>query len=158
MVKKELELRTQIYRLVEEAIEDRDVFLVDVVVRGRQGSRVVEVFIDADHGVGVDSLAKISRQLAFVLDSEDLIRGKYHLNVSSPGAEKALKLPRQYRQHEGRKIEITIRSENPEGGSIVETGELVSSSAEDVVLRLGSGKQHKILFEEIDEAHIVMPW
>ncbi len=158
MVKTELDIRTQIYRLAEEAIEDRYIFLVDVVVRGRQDSRLVEVFIDGDNGVGVGTLAEISRQLAFVLDSEDLIRGKYRLNVSSPGADQALKLPRQYRRHAGRKIEIKIRPENPEGSGVVETGELVSSSEEDVVLRLGSGEQRKILFEEIDEAHIVMPW
>jgi len=158
MVKTELDIRTQIIGLANEAIGESDIFLVDVVVRGRQGSRVVEVYVDGDNGVSVNTLAEISRQLAFVLDSEDLIRGKYHLNVSSPGVEKALKLSRQYRQHTGKKIEIKVRPERPDEHRAVEMGELVSSSGEEVVLRLGSGEKRRILFEEIDEAQIVMPW
>ena len=151
-------LRETVVRLVEETIAGTDMFLVDVVIRGRQGSRVVEVFLDGDDGVGVDELAKTSRQVAYLLESEDLIRGKYHLNVSSPGAERALLFPRQYRKHEGKKIEIKVRSENPEVESVTDCGELVKATNTDLEIRLASGELRRVPFDEVEQAHIVMPW
>ncbi len=157
-IKTEPSTESEIQRLALEAMHGSGLFLVDVVVRGRQGSRVVEVFIDGEQGVDVGDLASISKQLSFLLESEDLIRGKYHLNVSSPGEQKALLNPRQYRQHEGRTIEVLLRSSISDEDSVWEKGHLVSSSENNVVLELDSGKKKTITFAEIDEARIVMPW
>ena len=157
-IKAEINIESKIQRLALEAMQGLDVFLVDVVVRGRQGSRVVEVFVDGDQGVNVDVLALISKQLSFLLESEDFIRGKYHLNVSSPGEQKALMNPRQYHQHTGKTIEVQIRPTSSGAHSAKERGQLVSSSDQDVVLELDSGEIMTITFEEIDEARIVMPW
>ncbi|GMQ81515.1 MAG: ribosome maturation factor RimP [Rhodothermia bacterium] len=157
-IKTEPSIESEIQHLALEAMRGTDLFVVDVVVRGRQGSRVVEVFIDGDKGVHVDDLASISKQLSFLLESEDLLRGKYHLNVSSPGEQKAFLIPRQYRQHKGRTIELLVRSSRPDEDSVKKKGQLVSSSENDVVLELGSGERKTITFEEIDAARIVMPW
>ncbi len=154
----ETSIESEIRRLALEAMVGSGLFLVDIVVKGHQGSRVVEVFIDGDDGVSVDSLASISRQLSFLLESGDVIPGKYHLNVSSPGEKKALLSPRQYKQHKGRTIEVLFRSSTSEKASIKTKGQLVSATEDDVVIELGSGEKKKITFEEIDEARIVMPW
>ena len=153
-----IDLKSEVTRMATEALEGYDMFLVDVVVRGRQGSRVVEVFVDGDRGAGVDELSGASRQLAFLLESEDLIRGKYHLNVSSPGEDKALMLPRQYGQHVGRQLEVTLRIPDSDEPGAVETGELVASEETTIVLKSESGESKEISFDEIDEAKIVMPW
>ena len=79
---------SRVRALAEEVSADREAFVVDVQVRGQKGSRIVEVFVDADDGVGSDDLARLSRDLAFLLETEDVIKGKYYLNVSSPGAER----------------------------------------------------------------------
>ena len=157
LTKKGMDAPEEQVRLAEEAIAATDLFLVDVEVRGRDGSRVVEVYLDGDAGVGIDELAEISRQLAFLLDTENIIPGKYSLNVSSPGSERALKYPRQYRRHEGRKVEIETRSGSAEE-VVTETGELVSSSDVDVELRLPGGEHRRIPFTEVERARIVMPW
>lgn len=157
-IKTEPSIESEIQRLALEAMHGSGLFLVDVAVRGRQGSQIVEVFIDGDQGVDVDDLTSISKQLSFLLESEVLIRGKYHLNVSSPGEQKALLNPRQYRQHKGRTIEVLLRSSISDEDSVWEKGQLVSSSENNVVLELDSGKKKTITFEEIDEARIVMPW
>ncbi|MDX8397818.1 MAG: ribosome assembly cofactor RimP [Mariprofundaceae bacterium] len=49
------------------------------------GGRLLQVFVDCKGGVIADNLARISRGLALQLDVEDLIEGKYHLEVTTPG-------------------------------------------------------------------------
>ena len=54
-------LADRVRALAEEAAADTDLFVVDVEVRGYQGSRVVEVFADSEAGAGSDDLAALSR-------------------------------------------------------------------------------------------------
>jgi len=70
----------RVQALVEEVIFDSPLFLVDLIVRGHKGSRVVEVYLDSDRPLDVDALARISREVGFLLDTEEVIDGKYTLN------------------------------------------------------------------------------
>ena len=158
MVSERQDLRSQVVELAEEAIDRADLFLVDVVVRGRKGSMVVEVFVDGDDAVGLDDLASISRSLGFVLETGDLIRGKYHLNVSSPGGERSLVVPRQYGKHVGREIEIKLLSSDDGEDSSVFDGELVSRSDTDIQIRLKTGTERAFTYDEIKQARIRLPW
>jgi ribosome maturation factor RimP len=145
-------------KLVEEALSESALYLVDLVVRGRTGSRVVEVYVDGDAGVGVDELAEMSRRIAFLLDTEDPIKGKYNLNVSSPGTDRALLFPRQYAKHRGKSLEIHVRSDKPESEGVTETGELIDLGEEAVELRTKSGEHRTISFDRVERARIVLPW
>jgi ribosome maturation factor RimP len=151
-------LTERVKQLVEEALSESALYLVDLVVRGRSGSRVVEVYLDGDDGVGVDELAQMSRSIAFLLDTENPISGKYNLNVSSPGTDRALLFPRQYAKHRGKRLEIRLRSDNPEAEGVTETGELVASGDETVELRTNSGEHRTISFDRVERARIVLPW
>ncbi|NNE70248.1 MAG: ribosome maturation factor RimP, partial [Rhodothermales bacterium] len=125
--------------------------IVDIVVRGRQGSRVVEVFLDSDDGIGLDQLASFSREVGFLLEAEDVIKGKYRLNVSSPGADRPLTLPRQMRKHVGRKLSVKREEGKPVQG--------VLQSADDEGITLKKGKEEvRLAFDSIQEARVVLPW
>ena len=140
-------LEDRVRALAEEAAADTDLFVVDVEVRGYQGSRVVSVYADAEGGAGADDLARLSRSLGFALDTEDLVKGRYRLDVSSPGADRPLSDRRQYRQHVGRTLAVTTAD-----GATVE-GELVSVS--DDAIDLGGTP---LPFDAVREARVVLPW
>lgn len=148
------DLQSRIVELAEAAIDRPELFLVDVVMRGQKGSRIIEVYVDGDEAVGVTELAGISRRLAFVLETEDIIRGKYHLNVSSPGSDRALKMHRQFQKHIGRKLEIRYGSEVEH----VDVGKLESISDIELSLRLKEGDAKSISITEIKRANVVLPW
>ena len=137
--------------LVESVIPGDSVYLVEVVVRGRQGSRVVEVYLDSDGGMGVDELARYSREVGFLLEAEDLVKGKYRLDVSSPGADRPLRLPRQLPKHVGRTL--AVRTESGEELK----GVLKEASAGRLVLA-GNGEDVALDFDRIQEAKVVLPW
>ena len=133
-----------------------DLFLVDVSVRGWKGSRVVEVFADreAEPGTGadLDALADLSRQLGFALDAEDVIEGKYRLDVSSPGLDRPLTDPRQFRRHVGRPIRLDLYD-----GETME-GELTDSAPEGVSVQPEDGDVTTVAHADIRTAKILLPW
>lgn len=133
-----------------------DLYVVDVDVRGRTGSRVVEVYVDSDAGAGLDDIAETSRRLSFLLDTEDVIKGTYNLHVSSPGASRPLALPRQYPRHIGRDLRVTYTSDSEES-TIVGT---LTAAGDDVITLSVRGQDDptELPFSAIREALVELPW
>lgn len=98
-------------------------FLVDLKVSGKSGPQKVVVLIDGDRGVGIDDCSKVSREMAAIIEEQDLISGKYILEVSSPGVDSPLKLPRQYPQHIGRKLKLNLTDGQEIKGMLKEVSE-----------------------------------
>jgi len=146
---------TRVRGYVNDLVQRDDLFVVDVSVRGRKGSQVVEVFLDGDNGISVNELASVSRELGFLLDAEDVIRGKYHLNVSSPGPELVLVMPRQFPRHKGRLLELTLGSGESEETVVGTHAGMDGPDA--VVLDTKSGSR-TVALSDIVKARIKYPW
>lgn len=86
--------------ILNEALQNRNLFLVDVVVTP---AGKITVYIDGMDGVTVNDCAEISR---FIESRIDRNLQDYELEVSSPGEERSLLIPEQYRKNTGRKMEI----------------------------------------------------
>lgn len=149
-------LTARVHALAEEAVAGAELFVVDVDVRGRTGSRVVEVYVDSDAGAGLDDIAETSRRLSFLLDTEDVIKGKYNLHVSSPGASRALALPRQYPHHIGRDLRVTYTSDSEET-TVVGTLSAVGDDAITLTVK-GEDNPTELPFSAILEALVELPW
>jgi ribosome maturation factor RimP len=148
------DLRSRIWALAEEVIADRELYVVDVQVRGQQGSRVVELFVDSDSGVGLDDLAGVSRELSFLLDTEDVVKGRYNLNVSSPGVDAPLRLARQYHRHVGRALRVVTTNGEE---STNRTGTLAAVHDDAFELDV-DGQTETIAFADVQEARVQLPW
>ena len=148
-------LADRVRALAEETVSDTDLYVVDVEVRGFKGTRVVSVYLDADDGAGVDDLAQASRQLGFTLETDDVIDGKYTLEVSSPGADRPLQLARQYPRHVGRELKVTTL----EGGDEVRvTGRLVEATDEALTLEIPTGDRLTFPYDDVVDARVQLPW
>ena len=146
-------LEQRVRALAEDAIADTDLFVVAVEVKGFQGSRVVSVYLDGPGGAGSDDLVRVSRSLGFVLDTEDVIKGRYRLDVSSPGADRSLQDPRQFPRHVGRELAVTF--EQGDDQLLTAQGEL--TGADDDGITLG-GVADPIPYDSIREARVQLPW
>ena len=150
-----LTLEERVTSVAADVLTDPKLFLVGVVVRGVKGSRVVEVYIDGDEPVSLDELSRLSREIGFLLDTEDFIKGRYQLQVSSPGLDRPLEQKRQYPKHIGRTLRVKIEDAN--GISTIE-GHLDKAEDEHIVLTLADGSRHEVLFGQIVEAKVKLPW
>ena len=93
-----------------------ELFLVDLIVTGFSGNQRVLVLIDGEAGLPIETCSLISRKLSNRIEEEDLIEGAFNLEVSSPGIDRPLSLPRQYKKNIGRKLKIeTLEGEIFEG-------------------------------------------
>ncbi|GAB5535142.1 MAG: ribosome maturation factor RimP [Rubricoccaceae bacterium] len=148
-------LADRVRAFADEIVADTDLYVVDVEVRGFKGSRVVSVYLDADEGAGVDDLAKASRQLGFVLETEEVVDGAYRLEVSSPGTDRPLSLPRQYPRHIGRDMKVTYMKGTDE---VRAKGRLTGTSDDGLTLELANGDSLDIPFSGVLDARVQLPW
>ena len=151
------DLTSRVKELVEEAIAGTNLFVVDVEVRGTRGSRVVEIYVDSDEELGVGQLADISREVEFMLDMEDLVAGRYSLNVSSPGLDRPLRLPRQYQKNVGRPLRVHYRKDDGSGATEAE-GTLTAADEQAIELEVATGDVRRIQLEDIVWAKVRLPW
>jgi len=99
---------TDIWSVVETYLAAEQLELDDLELSGRGRGRVLRVIVDGED-VDLDRLAELSRGLSRLLDDQPDLQDQYRLEVSSPGLERKLRRPSQYRKSVGR--EVVIKTE-----------------------------------------------
>jgi ribosome maturation factor RimP len=95
---------------------------LDVRAAGRR--HTVKLVVDGDRGVGLDDIARLSRAAAAELEQhEHLIAGSYTLEVTSPGVDRPLVLPRHWRRAHLRLVEVRPHDGDPFTGRVGPAGE-----------------------------------
>lgn len=124
--------------------------LVEVEYRRESRGPVLRIYLDREGGIGVDDLARASRQLSDVLDVHDVIPGEYVLECSSPGINRRLRLPEHFRRFVGERVRVRT-AERPDGRrSFVGTLAAVDDDGIEVVDAQGS---YRIRFDEVVRAN-----
>ncbi len=102
--------RKNIVQISEKITSDRGLILIDVIVRGHEKNRVIEVFIDGDKNITAGDCAEINRKLNEIIEEENIITSSYRLDVSSPGTDRPLLYLKQYLKHIDRQFEVSYNS------------------------------------------------
>lgn len=145
-----MRLEEKIKNWVTEYIaEDAELFLVDVTLKGNEGNEKLTITLDGDKGVQIDKCVEVSRKLGHWIEEEDLIPGKYNLEVSSAGMGVPLKIARQYKKNVGREVQVTLT----DGEKIV--GKLVGSNENELTLAVEE-KEQAIEFKKIEKTIVVV--
>ncbi|MBK1672179.1 ribosome maturation factor RimP [Ectothiorhodospira shaposhnikovii] len=76
--------------------------------RVQRNSALLRIFIDGPNGINLDDCAAVSDQVSGVLDVEDPIPVPYRLEVSSPGMDRPLFTPDQFRRYQGEDVRIRL--------------------------------------------------
>jgi ribosome maturation factor RimP len=138
-------------RLVEELTPHLlqmglDLEVVELTPAGRR--RVLRVAVDKDGGVTMDDVAEATKEVSRVLDASDVMgEHPYTLEVTSPGTDRPLTLPRHWRRNIGRLVKATTQDGRTVTGRVVAQDE--SSATLDV-----DGSQRTIALDEVAKAHV----
>lgn len=149
-------LKQNIWQATENLLE-KEIFVVDVVIKELKEKLKVNVLLDGDRGVNIETCAKTSRALGNIIEEQNWIENKYVLEVSSPGAENPLKMLRQLPQHIGRTLQITTKdNQNYEG-----TLKSVENDTITLQQTIGKAKKaqtvfHQIVWSDIASAKVVI--
>ena len=110
----------------------------------------MRVVADRDEGIDLETCALVSRELSRMLDADDPIVGRYTLEVTSPGLDRSLRTPRDFRRVVGRKVRVVLALGQHEG-TLEEVGE------DRVRLATPSGPV-EVALAEMKNAKVVLPW
>jgi ribosome maturation factor RimP len=144
-------IKDKIVSVAEQAIADSNLLLIDIVLRGNEQHRVIEIFIDGEMNVSAETCAEISRQMTKIINDENLIESAYRLDVSTPGVERPLKFFTQYKKHINRKFAIEYKADD-----IIRKFEGRLIGIQDDVLIFDSGKEIHIKFNSIVKAVVLV--
>lgn len=103
--------RERLESVIGPAVSAAGCDLEEVAVSPAGRRKVVRVVVDADGGVSLDDVADVSRAVSEVLDAHDTElfgASPYVLEVSSPGVDRPLTLPRHWRRAVGRLVEVVV--------------------------------------------------
>lgn len=116
--------KNKVNRIVEEWLEDKDYFLVDITI-----SPDDKIVVEIDHadGVWIEDCVDLSRFIESKLNREE---EDYELEVGSAGIGQPFKIPRQYEIHIGDEVEVQTN----EGKKL--TGVLKDSDDEKFVITI----------------------
>lgn len=152
------DLAARIRAVAEPVVVEHEVELVEVEVRGAHGSRVVQVVADDEDGLDLDRIADLSRVLGDLLDAEDVLDSKYTLEVTSPGVDRPLRTPTNFRRNIGREVRVVRNRAAIDRGEKGEfTGTLDDVDDEGLTLTVGKDTV-TVPHDDVDHGKVVLPW
>jgi ribosome maturation factor RimP len=134
--------------------------LFDLRRRGSRSRPVLDLRIERRDGarVSVDDCARVSRAVEARLEAERLVGEQYVLEVSSPGIERPLRGPADWRKFAGQPAVVTAPS-LPAGKAEVTIVALEGESGEEVaVVRDERGAEHRLRLAEVSQARLAFHW
>jgi ribosome maturation factor RimP len=128
-------------------------------------SNLIRVLVDRVGGVDLDTLGQLTQSISAALDSHDELTpsGHYELEVSSPGVERRLRTPDQFRRFVG--SPVTVKTTEPvKTTGLIEgtrraTGVLVAADDAAIDVRPeGADRPLRVPYEQIQTARTVLEW
>ncbi len=131
-----MELKDKILDFVSSHLEKPEHFVVSVSIQ-KSARPKIEIILDGDKGVDIDTCSKINRLVGLWIEEQGLMESSYVLEVSSPGVGEPLLLPRQYAANLGRTLQVTRTD-----GSIL-VGKLLEFKPDVLILETNQPKKTK---------------
>jgi ribosome maturation factor RimP len=101
--------RAEVVALLEPVVAAAGFDLEDVELRSVGRRTLVRVLVDGENGITLDDIATVSQAVSDSLDADDPLGDEpYTLEVSSPGVDRPLTLPRHWRRNVGRLVAVTL--------------------------------------------------
>ncbi|WP_101843918.1 ribosome maturation factor RimP [Halobacillus sp. Marseille-P3879] len=144
-------------QLVEPILEQMNLELVEVEYKKEGKNWFLRVFIDKPGGVDIEECGQVSELLSEKLDETDPIEGAYFLEVSSPGAERPLKTPADFKKYEGEHIYVKLYE--PMDGEKEFEGTLVSFENDVAAIEIrikARRKKLEVPFNKIAKANLAV--
>lgn len=130
-------------QIVEEWLEGKDYFLVDVTV-----SPDDKIVVEIDHadGVWIDDCVELSRFIESKLNREE---EDYELEVGSAGIGQPFKVLQQYRIHLGKDVEVMDKTGKKLAGVLTEVTENNFTIIVEVKVKPEGAKRPKLVEQSV---------
>jgi len=145
-------LKDQISELITPALHKAGYFLEDVNLVSPGQHRIVTVIVDGETGLNLDQVTVASKLVSELLDETSFMgETPFTLEVTSPGIDRPLTLPRHFAKNVDRLLKVTKTD------GLVITGRIRSNSENALTLEVTEKKEVKevvIALAEIKRAMV----
>lgn len=134
---------------------DEELLLFHKAVFQRMGRiNLIKVTVDTEAGITLGQCQRLSQKLSDMFYRKNVLQGNYQLEISSPGVEKSLEFPYEYRRTIGRTLDVTYE----DSGLLKHVqGELVFYDGK--VLKInGKEGEIEIPLNAIKRSHLKLQW
>ena len=146
------EIIRQAWKFFEPALREQAYELVEVEYVRPGGAAILRIYIDkADSGITHEDCVAATQTLNPVLDVEDFIAEDYSLEVSSPGLDRPVRKPEDFKRFVGKKVKMSTHA--PLEGRRRFTG-VLKGFEEDMILVECDGKSYEIHVENLKKANL----
>jgi ribosome maturation factor RimP len=150
--------------LILPIVTDLGLELYDVEYQGGILRVVVDTPTGGPAGVNMESIALITRLISREFDHSDPVPGHYTLEVTSPGLERSLRVPKHFIREVGKVVAIRLTA--AVNGVRRGQGVLLSADENNIVVRLNDKSttntteitELTIGYDMIDRARTVFEW
>lgn len=129
-------LKDQISELITPALQKAGYFLEDVNLVNPGQHRIVTVIVDGETGLNLDQVTVASKLVSELLDEASFMgETPFTLEVTSPGIDRPLTLPRHFAKNVDRLLKVT------KNDGVVIIGRIQSNTENDVTLEVTEKKE-----------------
>ena len=138
----------RIAELLEPVLAAAGLDLEAVELTPAGNRRVLRVVVDSENGVDSDTTGEVSPKVGAALEASGVMgEAPYVLEVTSPGVDRPLTLPKHWRRSRGRLVKTLLA----EGGEV--TGRVVEADDEGVTLDV-KGRRRTFTYAEIGKGKV----
>ncbi len=131
-------LKDQISEHITPALHKAGYFLEDVNLVSPGQHRIVTVIVDGERALNLDQVTVASKLVSELLDEATFMgETPFTLEVTSPGIDRPLTLPRHFAKNVDRLLKVTKTD------GVVVTGRILSNTASDLTLSVTEKKDVK---------------
>jgi len=122
-------LKDQIIELLTPAVRGAGFYLEDIHIATPGSHRIVTCIVDGDSSLNLDQVTSVSRVISELLDEAEFMgETPFTLEVTSPGVDRPLTLPRHFAKNHDRLLKV-IRMD---GSEVI--GRIASNTDDSVTL------------------------
>ena len=148
---------TSVTAMVSPILDDLGLELYDMEFAGGVLKVTIDTPAGQEAGVDIDQISRVNRLLGRELDHNDVVPGRYTLEVSSPGLERTLRTPHHFQREVGKNVTIRLVAELD--GRRRFAGALIGATSTTASVRLeNSSDTVEIPLSLIEKAKTVFVW
>lgn len=98
--------------IISDICRNRSIILYKVDMQGGFKNRQIRVTVDTEAGITINECKKLGAEIQDMFFRKDIFPDGYNIEVGSPGVDKALEHPFEYKRNIGR--DISVDYENAE--------------------------------------------
>ena len=120
-----MNVRERIAEAITPTIEASQAFLEDVMLVRAGKKSLLTVIVDGETGLNLDQVTEISRNVSEIVEAlPEMGSTPFTLEVTSPGIDRPLTVPRHWRKNKSRLIKVTMLDGSVIEGRIGESTEI----------------------------------